>query len=72
MLEGKIVGVCVSKKRGTFKENIGRGYLKKDYGLENDGHGGTVRQVSLLMAEKKTRLKSRAWGFCRKYFDRGN
>jgi len=51
MQKGKIVGVCISEKRGTAKQNVGKGYMKKNYGLENDGHGGTERQVSLLMAE---------------------
>jgi MOSC domain-containing protein YiiM len=49
---GRVVGVCIAEKRGTSKTNIGKGYLKANYGLVGDAHAGTERQVSLLMAER--------------------
>lgn len=52
MTSGRVVGVCVSPERGTSKKNIGKGYLKKGYGLIEDAHAGSSRQVSLLMAER--------------------
>ena len=33
---GKIIAVCMSETRGTEKKNIGRAYLKEDWGLEGD------------------------------------
>lgn len=77
MLKGKVVGVCISKERGTSKQNIGKAYMKKDYGLKNDGHGGTVRQVSLLMAEsvkditKKHGLKAEPGDFAENILTEG-
>ncbi len=49
---GKIVAVCISEKKGTTKENVGRCLVIKDYGLQNDAHAGSGRQVSLLSLEK--------------------
>ncbi|MEW6608244.1 MAG: MOSC domain-containing protein [bacterium] len=51
MTEGRVVGVCISKKRGVSKENVGSGILQKDYGLVGDAHAGTNKQVSLLAQE---------------------
>ncbi len=51
MKEGRVVGVCISEKRGTGKINVGKGYLEKDYGLVGDAHAGTERQVSILPLE---------------------
>lgn len=50
---GKILGICVSKKRGTQKQEIKEANLIKDWGIEGDAHGGKWhRQVSLLSFEK--------------------
>lgn len=50
---GKILAVCISEKKGTTKENVKKAYLKEQFGLENDAHGGKWhRQVSLLSAER--------------------
>ncbi|MCL1787644.1 MAG: molybdopterin-binding protein [Defluviitaleaceae bacterium] len=50
---GKIVAVCISEAKGTPKQNIGTCLLKRDFGLENDAHGGNWhRQVSLLSYDK--------------------
>ncbi|MEW6618886.1 MAG: MOSC domain-containing protein [bacterium] len=51
MTEGRVVGVCISKKRGVSKENVSSGILQKDYGLVGDAHAGTNKQVSLLTQE---------------------
>ena len=50
-MSGIVVGVCISAERGTAKKNIGRGYLRRGWGLEGDAHAGTDRQVSLLRIE---------------------
>lgn len=51
---GTIKAVCISEKKGTAKVNVGEGLLIKDFGIENDAHGGSSghRQVSLLSYEK--------------------
>jgi MOSC domain-containing protein YiiM len=48
-LEGRIIAVCRSEKKGTAKKPIEDGRLLADFGLEGDAHGGDWhRQVSLL------------------------
>lgn len=50
---GKLIGICISKKKGTAKEVIPKVNLIEKFGLENDAHGGDWhRQVSLLSVEK--------------------
>ena len=49
----KIVAVCISEAKGTQKKNIETCFLRCDWGLENDAHGGNWhRQVSLLSYDK--------------------
>lgn len=50
-MTGTIRAVCASEKKGTAKENVGSCKLIEDYGLENDAHAGSGRQVSLLSWE---------------------
>ncbi|MGQ9513207.1 MOSC domain-containing protein [Thermodesulfitimonas sp.] len=67
--EGQVVAVCISRERGTAKENVGEGFFEEDYGLRGDAHAGTVRQVSLLMEEsvlqvaRETGVPARAGDF---------
>lgn len=50
---GKIVGICISEKRGTVKTEQKEVNLIENWGLEGDAHGGNWhRQVSLLSYEK--------------------
>ena len=50
---GKIVGICISKERGTQKKEVEKARFIKDWGIENDAHAGKWhRQVSLLSFEK--------------------
>lgn len=51
MQSGSVIGVCISKERGTGKTDIGHGYLKKDVGLVGDAHAGGERPVSVLAIE---------------------
>lgn len=49
---GCIRAVCLSDKRGVPKYDIGKGYLKEDFGLLGDAHAGTgEKQVSILLAQ---------------------
>ena len=57
---GKIIAVCVSKKKGERKVNVGRGMLVKDLGLKGDGHAGFAhRQVSLLAMESIRKMQDK-------------
>lgn len=59
---GKILAVCISEKKGTTKENVKKAYLKEQFGLENDAHGGKWhRQVSLLSAERIEEFRKKIW-----------
>lgn len=54
----KVLAVNISRKKGVV-EQIDKGYLKADYGLEGDIHSGNQhRQVSLLGQESIDRIKS--------------
>lgn len=58
-MEGEIVAVCVSKKKGERKENIGEGILRKNYGILGDAHAKNFhRQVSLLSLESINRMRN--------------
>ena len=50
---GIIRAVCISEKKGTLKEDVGRAEFIVEHGLKNDAHAGAWhRQVSLLSFEK--------------------
>ena len=59
---GKIIAVCISKVKGTVKEDIGSCRIIKDHGLEGDAHAGSERQVSLLSYEKVEEFKEKTGG----------
>ena len=57
---GKIMAICISKKRGTQKKSIKKAELIKDFGINGDAHAGKWhRQVSLLSYETIEEFKSR-------------
>ncbi|MCT4507625.1 MAG: MOSC domain-containing protein [Tepidibacter sp.] len=57
---GKILGVCISEKKGVQKVNVGKVELVKNHGLKKDAHAGNWhRQVSLLSWEKIEDFKNR-------------
>ena len=48
----KVLGINLSEVKGVVKTPIEKGFLKVDFGLEGDAHGGSWhRQVSLLGIE---------------------
>lgn len=59
MKMGKIMAVCISEKKGTVKHDVGSCTVVENYGLENDAHAGSERQVSLLSYEKVEQFKQR-------------
>ena len=56
----KIIAVCKSEKKGTVKENVGKGLLKENFGLAGDAHADccTHRQVSLLDINSINKMRS--------------
>jgi MOSC domain-containing protein YiiM len=48
---GKVIGVCTSQRRTDPKKNVGKGFLRKGFGLVDDSHAGTEKEVSLLAIE---------------------
>lgn len=56
----KILGTCISDRKGIPKTNVGTIRLIEDYGVENDAHAGLEgyenRQVSLIGIETHRKL----------------
>jgi len=51
-MKGIVIAVNSATERGVFKKNVGKGHLKKDWGLEGDAHAGNWdRQISILPIE---------------------
>ena len=47
---GKIIGICISEKRGTAKHEVETAKLVEDWGIEGDAHAGHWhRQVLSLI-----------------------
>lgn len=57
---GKLLGICISERRGIQKKEIGKAVLKENWGIEGDAHAGQWhRQVSLLSYEKIEDFRNR-------------
>ncbi len=62
-LTGRIKAICISKERGTVKEEVNSAVFKEGYGIEGDAHAGNWhRQVSLLSASKVDEFNERGAG----------
>lgn len=60
MLEGTVLAVNISEKKGTEKKEVEIIKLIEDWGIENDAHAGKWhRQVSLLSHEKVEEFNER-------------
>lgn len=57
----KVLGINLSEVKGGVKTPIEKGFLKVDFGLEGDAHGGSWhRQVSLLGIESVDKIREKA------------
>lgn len=57
---GKVMGVCISERKGTQKKNINKAMFIENHGIEKDAHAGNWhRQVSLLSYDKIQDFKAR-------------
>ncbi|KNF07266.1 MOSC domain containing protein [Gottschalkia purinilytica] len=58
-IEGKVLQINKSDKKGVSKSPINEGNFIEDFGLEGDAHGGKWhRQVSLLGIESINKMKN--------------
>jgi len=56
---GEVLAVNISAKRGIKKHNIDEAYLKADWGIDLDAHGGNWhRQVSLLSLSSVEKMRA--------------
>lgn len=54
---GIVQAVNISDKKGEKKHQVEEIVLREDFGVENDAHGGSERQVSLLAFERIEDMK---------------
>jgi len=58
-MQGRIVAVCTSKKKGTPKKDVGQAEAKVSWGLVGDAHADDWhRQVSLLAIESINKMRA--------------
>ena len=59
-INGRVVAVSVSDRKGVKKANVDTARLLEDHGLENDAHAGKWhRQVSLLDMESIRKIRDK-------------
>ena len=59
-MNGKVLAVSISQKKGEKKENITCGLFIEELGLENDAHAEAgIRQVSLLARESIEKIRAK-------------
>lgn len=56
---GEVKAVCISKEKGTKKQNIKAATLRENFGIINDAHAGSSRQVSLLAEESINKMQAK-------------
>ena len=57
---GKIVAICISKKKGDQKRDVKQCRLIENYGLEGDAHAGSWhRQISMLSIEGRLVMENK-------------
>lgn len=57
-MDGRVVSICISDKKGTKKQEVSSAQLKADWGIQGDAHAGNwERQVSLLSLEDIRQMK---------------
>jgi len=59
ILRGKLKAICISEKKGDKKKNIKIAIFKEDFGILNDAHAGSARQVSLLAEESIEKMRAK-------------
>ncbi|UCH62025.1 MAG: MOSC domain-containing protein [Fidelibacterota bacterium] len=56
---GRVVAVCIGRKKGTVKKPVRAAEFKPDYGIVGDAHAGMgPRQVSMLAEESINEMRA--------------
>lgn len=58
-MKAEIKAISISKDKGTKKNNVALATLKENYGILEDAHAGSQRQVSLLAEESIETMKAK-------------
>ena len=58
-MKAEIKAISISKDKGTKKKNVALATLKENYGILEDAHAGSQRQVSLLAEESIETMKAK-------------
>lgn len=58
-LVGEVKAVCISKEKGSKKQNIDKATFKENFGIIYDAHAGSSRQVSLLAEESIKKMQAK-------------
>ena len=58
-MNATVKAVCVSKEKGVKKQSVNTGIFKENFGIINDAHAGSLRQVSLLAEESIEKMKDK-------------
>lgn len=59
-MNGKIVAISISKKKGIPKTNVNAAHLKEEWGIEGDIHAGNWhRQISILAMESIEKMRAK-------------
>ncbi|HKL13936.1 MAG TPA: MOSC domain-containing protein [Halanaerobiales bacterium] len=63
-MDGKVKAVCISREKGTKKEDIKEAELIENFGIKEDAHAGKWhRQVSLLGIESINKMEEMGLDF---------
>lgn len=58
-MQGRIIAVCTSTKKGVAKKNVGQAEAKVEWGLVGDAHAADWhRQISLLATESIDKMRA--------------
>lgn len=59
-MQGRVVAVCISEKKGERKKPVPEVSVKVDFGISNDAHAGDWhRQMSLLALESIRKMQAK-------------
>lgn len=62
MIEGRVLSINISERKGTRKKPVRSAFLREDHGIEGDAHASPVqgRQLSLLAVESIRKVRAMA------------
>jgi MOSC domain-containing protein YiiM len=65
-MQGKVVSINISDKKGVRKKPVQEAVIKTNFGIESDAHASSQwhRQVSLLAIESIRKMKAKGLNVC--------